>query len=111
MVRSKKIAVAFFVITLLCISISPAAYGANKVSVAIESTWKDASAQIKDVTNKVIFPAVSLILAIMFFVKLAVSYFDFKRHGQFEFAGPAILFFGLIFSLTAPLYVWQILGM
>jgi len=109
--RFKKTAVIIFVITILCVSLSSAAYGAGTVSTAIESTWKDAAAQIKTVTNSVIFPAVDLILAILFFVKLATAYFDYKKHGQFEFAGPAILFFGLIFSLTAPLYVWQILGL
>ena len=109
MARIKKIAVVIFTVAILCVAISPAVYGAGKVSAAIESTWKDAAAQIKDVTNKVVFPAVSLILAIMFFVKLAMVYFEYKKHGQFEFMGPAILFFGLIFALTAPLYVWQIL--
>ena len=108
--RFKKTVVIIFAITILCVSISSAAYAGN-VSTAIESTWKDAAAQIKEVTDKVIFPAVDLILAILFFVKLATSYFEYKKHGQFEFAGPAILFFGLIFSLTAPLYVWQILGL
>lgn len=34
-----------------------------------------------------------------------------RKHGQFEWAGPAILFACLVFTLTAPLYVWQILGM
>ena len=111
--RFKKTAAVIFLALVLCISISSVAYGsgAGNVSTAIESTWKDAAEQIKTVTNNVIFPAVDLILAILFFVKLATSYFEYKKHGQFEFAGPAILFFGLIFSLTAPLYVWQILGM
>jgi len=109
--RYKKTAIVILAAVMLCMFISSTAYGASNVSTAIESTWKDAAAQIKDVTNKVIFPAVDLILAILFFVKLATSYFEYKKHGQFEFTGAAILFFGLIFSLTAPLYVWTILGM
>jgi len=114
MFRLKKITVLLCAAAILCVLIPTAVYGAGAgagtVSTAIESTWKDAAAQIKTVTNNVIFPAVDLVLAILFFVKLSTSYFDYKRHGQFEFAGPAILFFGLIFSLTAPLYVWQILN-
>ena len=109
--RLKKTVAVMLIAAIFCVLITFTIYGANNVSTAIEATWNDAAAQIKDVTNAVIFPAVDLILAILFFVKLAMAYFDYKRHGQFEFAGPAILFFGLIFSLTAPLYVWQILGM
>ena len=30
---------------------------------------------------------------------------------QFEFTAPAILFACLIFTLTAPLYIWGIVGM
>ncbi len=38
-------------------------------------------------------------------------YFEYKKHGQFEFTPAAILFACLIFILTAPLYVWSIIGM
>lgn len=81
------------------------------VAGAIESTWNDASGQIKAVVNKVVFPAIDLILAVFFFAKLGTAYFDYRKHGQFEWAAPAILFACLVFTLTAPLYIWQILGM
>ena len=29
---------------------------------------------------------------------------------QFEWTAPAILFACLVFTLTAPLYIWQIIG-
>jgi len=83
---------------------------AGNVSTAIESTWKSAAAQIKTVTNNVIFPIVDCVLVIMLFVKLALLYFDYKKHGEVEFMPAAILFFGLLFSLTAPLYVWTVIG-
>ncbi len=83
----------------------------TNVSSAIENTWKDASGQIKTVVDNVVFPAIALVLAGMFFVKLATAYFDYRKNGQFEFMAPAILFVGLIFALTAKLYVWTILGM
>ena len=82
----------------------------DSVANAIEGTWTAAKEQIKTVVNKVIFPALDMILAILFFVKLGSCYFDYKKHGQFEFAGPAILFAGLLFTLTCPLYLWQIIG-
>ncbi len=84
---------------------------ATDVSGAIENTWNDASSQIKQVVDNVVFPAISLILAVLFFIKLSTSYFDYKKNGQFEFIAPAILFVGLLFALTAKLYVWDILGM
>ena len=66
--------------------------------------------QIKQVTNNVIFPALDVILAILFFVKVGTSYFEYRKHGQFEFTAPCILFACLIFTLTAPLYIWNIVG-
>ena len=87
------------------------AAGTGDVAGAIEGTWNDASEQIKTVVNKVVFPAIDLILAVFFFAKLGTAYFDYRKHGQFEFAAPAILFACLIFTLTAPLYIWGIVGM
>lgn len=87
------------------------AAGSGDVAGAIEGTWNDASGQIKTVVNKVVFPAIDLILAVFFFAKLATAYFDYRKHGQFEWAAPAILFACLVFALTCPLYIWQILGM
>lgn len=84
---------------------------AGDVAGAVENTWNDAQGQIKQVVNNVIFPVVDLILAVMFFVKLGTAYFDYRKHGQFEFVAPCILFACLIFTLTAPLYIWDILGM
>ena len=69
-----------------------------------------AATQIKSVVEKVVFPALDMILAIAFFVKLGGAYFDFRQRGQFEWTGPAILFACLIFTLTAPKYIWSIIG-
>ena len=96
------------VVAMLTVSILPA-FAAGDVSSAIESTWNSAQTQIKNVVNNVVFPAVDMILAILFFVKLATAYMDYRKHGQFEFTAPAILFGCLVFSLTAPLYIWTVL--
>ncbi|MCM1149479.1 MAG: DUF3852 domain-containing protein [Butyricicoccus sp.] len=87
------------------------AFAAGDVASAVESTWKDASKQIKTVVDNVVFPALDMVLAIAFFVKLGSSYFDYRKHGQFEWTGPVILFACLIFTLTAPLYIWGIVGL
>lgn len=85
------------------------ASGSGDVAGAVESTWNDAKEQIMTVTNNVIFPALDMILAILFFVKVGTSYFEYRKHGQFEFTAPCILFACLLFTLTAPLYIWNII--
>lgn len=109
--KSKRIVMLLSVALLLCLMFSTTAYAAGDVAGAIEGTWKDASSQIKTVVNKVVFPAIDLILAVFFFAKLGTCYFDYRKHGQMEWAAPAILFACLVFTLTAPLYIWQVLGM
>ena len=93
---------------MISVSAVPA-FAAGDVAGAIENTWNTAQAQIKTVVNNVVFPVVDMILAIPFFVKVGTSYFEYRKHGQFEFAAPCILFACLIFTLTAPLYIWTIL--
>lgn len=112
MKKHKKIAVIICMILLLTLMFSTTAFadGTGDVAGAIESTWTDASSQIKTVVNKVVFPAIDLILAVFFFAKLGMAYFDYRKHGQFEWAAPAILFACLVFTLTAPTYIWKILG-
>ena len=57
-----------------------------------------------------VFPVIDVVLVILFFVKVSTSYFEYRKHGQFEFAAPAILFACLVFTLTAPLYIWGVVG-
>ena len=104
---------AIFAIALvaICAFTATTAFAAGDVAGAIESTWTAAKTQIKTVVNNVVFPVVDCVLAILFFVKVGTAYFDYKKHGQFEFTAPAILFACLIFTLTAPLYIWAIVGM
>lgn len=97
------------VVLILAMSFSMTAFAAGDVAGAIENTWNTAKSQVQTVVNNVVFPVIDMILAILFFVKLGTAYFDYRKHGQFEFAAPAILFACLIFTLTAPLYIWSIL--
>ena len=99
-------------ITLAAVIVTTTTVTAHaNVSGVIEQTWGSANTQIRDVVNNVVFPALSLVLVIAFFVKLGVAYFDYRRHNQFEWAAPAILFVCLVFSLLAPQFIWQVLGM
>lgn len=107
--KTLRIFICVAVLTLMITVTAVPAFAAGDVATAIESTWKAAQTQIKTVVNNVVFPVVDMILAILFFVKLGTAYFDYRKHGQFEFTAPAILFACLIFTLTAPLYIWSIL--
>ena len=49
-------------------------------------------------------------LHILLFVKIATAYMDYRKTGGNLQWGPiAIIFGGLLFSLTAPLYIWTII--
>ena len=107
--RILKYIVGFTVVLLLIGLSALPVFATGDVSTAIQNTWTTAQTQIKNVVNNVVFPAVDMILTILFFVKLSMAYMDYRKHGQFEFTAPAILFACLVFSLTAPLYIWTIL--
>lgn len=107
--KTLRILMCVAVLTLMVATTAVPAFAAGDVAGAIESTWNTAKTQIQTVVNNVVFPVVDMILAILFFVKVGTSYFEYRKHGQFEFAAPCILFACLIFTLTAPLYIWSIL--
>ena len=104
-----RILLCVAMVTIILSAFSMTAFAAGDVAGAIESTWNTAKDQVKTVVNNVVFPVVDMILAILFFVKVGTAYFDYRKHGQFEFTAPAILFACLIFTLTAPLYIWTII--
>lgn len=80
-----------FQILLIALAVSlfccvPAFAADGDVAGAVEQTWTDASGQIKTVVDNVVFPALSMVLAIAFFTKLTLCYFDYRKHGQFEWS-------------------------
>lgn len=103
--------IACAVMLLVCFMAVPAyATAGGNVSGAIEGTWNAAKGQVQTIVNNVVFPVIDMILAVLLFVKIATSYMDYRKHGQFDFTAPAILFACLLFALTAPSYIWSILG-
>lgn len=109
--KKQRILMALCIVVVLCLGSGLTVYASGDVAGAIEGTWSEASGQIKAVVNKVVFPVIDLILAVFFFAKLGTAYFDYRKHGQFEWTAPAILFACLVFTLTAPTYIWSILGL
>ena len=105
----RVLALVFVMSAILCVP-AFAAGGTGDVATVVEQTWTDAAGQIKTVVDNVVFPALDMVLAIAFFCKLGMAFFDYRKHGQFEWAGPIILFACLVLTLTAPLYIWTIVG-
>lgn len=107
-----KILIIVALVTVLVSAMSVTAFAASgDVAGAVQSTWNAAKIQIKTVVNNVVFPVIDLVLAVCFFAKVALVYMDYRKHGQIEWTPPAILFVTLVFALTAPLYIWDIIGM
>ena len=112
MKRKTKFIVASAIVAVMLCALSVTAFAASgDVAGAIQNTWNSAKTQIKQVVNNVVFPVIDLVLAVLFFAKVGLAYMDYRKHGQFEFTAPAILFATLVFTLSAPLYIWSIIGM
>lgn len=109
--RITRMLIVALILSVVCCVPAFAAGTTGDVASTVEQAWTGASGQIKTVVNNVVFPALDMILAIAFFGKLAMCYFDYRKHGQFEWTGPAILFACLVFTLTAPTYIWSIIGL
>ena len=98
------VASAFCFVQMMSIT----AYASGDVAGAVTSTWNTARSQIVSVVNNVVFPCLDIILAVLLFVKIGAMYMDYRKHGQIEWTPVAIIFACLIFTLTAPLYIWSI---
>lgn len=105
----RKIALAIAIVAIAFLFIQKPVYAQN-VSGAVEGAWGTAKGQIKSVVTNVVFPAINIVLAVFFFIKLGTAYFDYRKHGQFEWAAPAILFACLCFMLTATTFISQIVS-
>ena len=109
--KVRKLLCLLGAVLLFCTMFALPAAATGDVAGAVQSTWTTARGQIKTVVNNVVFPVIDMILAVLFFVKVGTSYFEYRKHGQFEFAGPAILFACMVFTLTALLYIWGVVGL
>lgn len=87
------------------------AAGSGDVSGVVVSTWDSVKSQIKDVVDKVVFPAIDMILVVLLLVKGGTCYLEFRKHGQLDLTPIVILFVCLILTLTAPQFIWGIIGL
>ena len=86
--KTKKTEIVLLVMALFMVAMmSITAFAAEgDVAGAVEDTWIAARGQIKTVVNNVIFPVIDLVLAVLFFIKVATAYLDYRKHGQFEWS-------------------------
>ena len=77
--RLRTLLLAAAVASALCAT-AFASSGTGDVASVIQSTWTAAAGQIKSVVNNVVFPALDMILAVAFFGKVCMSYFDYRKH-------------------------------
>ena len=63
-------------LSMMAVSVFATGGGSGDVAGAIQGTWDTAKVQIKAVVNNVVFPVIDLILAVLFFAKLAMTYMD-----------------------------------
>ena len=105
--RSKKKLIAAASTLCFATMMSTTAYASGDVAGAVQSTWTTARSQVVSVVNNVVFPVIDVILAVLLFVKIGLAYLDYRKHGQIEWTPVAIIFACLIFTLTAPLYIWS----
>ena len=94
--KKKKVFVFIITASVMAVLCSITVFADGEVANAVSNTWTKARGQIKSIVNDVVFPVIDVVLAILLFAKWAAQ---------------AILFGCLIFSLTAPLYLWSIVGM
>lgn len=106
--KTKRMAAAFAGAFCFAAMLTTTAYASGDVAGAVTSTWGAAKSQITSVVNNVVFPCLDVILAVLLFVKIGAMYMDYRKHGQIEWTPVAIIFACLIFTLTAPLYIWSI---
>lgn len=106
----KKIIAAIASAMLFANSMMLTAHAQGDVAGAITSTWNSAKSQIKSIVNNVVFPVIDVVLVILLFVKIGLAYLDYQKHGQLDWTPIAIIFFCLLFSLTAPLYIWTVVN-
>ena len=72
--KRKRIFQMFLVVLALALCLCVPAFAAGgDVAGAVEQTWTDASSQIKTVVDNVVFPALSMVLAIAFFATASTA--------------------------------------
>lgn len=100
------------VLTVALLTLPAYATNADSGNIAgvVNDIWADASGQIKTICNDVVFPALSWVCGVGFVISVIVAIFNYKKHHTVEVGWPIALLLGLLICLTAPTWVWTLVG-
>ena len=91
--KKKKVLIFIITAAVMAILCGITVFADGEVANAVSNTWTKARGTDKiDRKRCGVVPVIDVVLAILLFVKLATAYMDYRKHGQFEWAAPAILF-------------------
>lgn len=111
--KIQKMLVLSMLIMVIAITFSiPAFASATNVSGAVTTAFGTyMKPQIKAVANNVLLPGADAIVLVVMIVKGIMAGVSYKRNGgQFEWHLLAVLGGCLIFGVSAPFWVWGMIG-
>ena len=100
---------ALVVMICAAIVILPAS-AETTISGAFTDTWAEAKEEIKGIVDGVVFPVLDTILLIALCVNVAMQYFKYQQTGHIDFLTPGLILICLVFTLSAPAFIWNIIG-
>ena len=106
---SKIFVLALVVMICAAIVILPAS-AEGSISGAFTDTWAEAKEEIRGIVDGVVFPVLDTILVVVLFVNIAMQYFKYQQTGHIDFLTPGLILICLIFTLSAPSFIWNIIG-
>lgn len=74
-----------------------------------KNIYNDTFQQVKSVVNDVVLPIVIGVLIVLFIVKTATVYNEYRKSGHLEWTAPALLFVGLCVAVVAKTYMWSVM--
>jgi hypothetical protein len=114
--KTKRVLISLSMLAILFSLSSVTAY-ATAANSDVAGTMQTAfgtymKPQIIKAVNGIIMPIIDAVIAIFFIIKIVMAGVNYRSNsgGNFEWHVPAILFAGLVISLTAPLWIWGIIG-
>lgn len=66
--------------------------------------------EIKGSVNNFVFPLLDAILLVVLIIQIVLTYKDYQEHGQIQYVKPLVVGICFVVCLTAPLYMWTIIG-
>lgn len=82
---------------------------ADDVAGMAKNIYDDTFKQVKAVVNDVVLPIVIAVLIVLFVVKTATVYNEYRKSGHLEWTAPALLFVGLCIAVAAKAYMWSVM--